>query len=211
MNNTFENGHSRREFFSRCLPACAAACLGFSALPLPGRTQNAAPQSPSGHKFDAEPPGKLTMRQLFVHRYGSIFIPFVKFCSETLGREKTIEMLKAYADSAAVLSAERLARRLGTNAFEAARKYFDPSLPAFANTMTFKRIDGSEREFSLHVTECLWAATFLEAKAGDFGYAAICHPDFQMVKSFNPRMEMIRTKTLMGGADSCNPRYILKP
>jgi len=210
MRETFVNGHSRREFLGHCLPACAATCLGLSALPSLGRSQTAASQAPAGHKFDTETPGKLTMRLLFVHRYGSIFIPFVKFCVEALGRNKTIEMLKAYADSSAVLSAERLARRLGTNEFEAARKYFDPSLPAFANTMTFARQDTSEREFSLRVTECLWAATFREAKAGDLGYAAICHPDFQLAKAFNPRLELIRTKTLMEGADCCNHRYIYK-
>lgn len=60
------------------------------------------------------------------------------------------------------------------------------------------------------MTECLWAATFRAAGAEDIGYATICHPDFATTTAFNPRMRMIRTKTLMQGHDCCNHRWVME-
>ena len=185
-------------------------CLGLSSLPLLGQSSSAVLQSPAGHKFDAEIPFKLSMRQFFAQRYGSIFIPFIKFCAKKMGRDKTIEMLKAYATEAAVLTAENLAKRLGTNEFEAVKKYFDPANPHHANTMTFTIAESTDKSFELHITECLWAKTFIDANAADLGYAAICFGDYQAAKSFNPHIEFSRNKTLMQGDDCCNHRYILK-
>jgi len=210
MREFFENQHSRRAFLGRCLPACAMTCLGLTSLPLLGRSSDAVPQSPTGHKFDAELPGKLSMGQIFAHRYGSIFIPFVKFCAEKLGRDKTMEMLKAYAAESAVLTAANLVKRLGSNEFEAAKRYLDPANPAQASTLTFKIVESTDKSYELNITECLWAKTFLDAKAGDLGYAAVCFGDYQTVKSFNPHLELVRNKTLMQGDACCNHRYLWK-
>ena len=210
MREFFENQHSRRAFLVRCLPACAMTCLGLSSLPLLGQSSSVVLQSPAGHKFDAEISGKLSMRQFFAQRYGSIFIPFIKFCAKKMGRDKTIEMLNAYTTESAILTAESLAKRLGTNEFEAVKRYFDPANPHFANTLTFTITESTDKSFELHVTECLWAKTFIEANAADLGYAAICFGDYQTAKSFNPRIELFRNKTLMQGDDSCNHRYIWK-
>jgi len=210
MSEIFKKSFDRRTFLGRSLPACAASLLGCSSVPLFGMPSIGGRPSPAQNKFDAEMPNKLTMRQLFAQRYGSIFIPFIKYCAVTLGREKTVEMLKAYAAESAAAAAANLAKRLGSNDFEAARKYFDPANPNFANTMTFTVPESTDRVFRLHVTECLWARIFLEAKVGDLGYAAVCFGDFQSAQSFNPRIELARTKTLMQGDDCCNHRYLLK-
>ncbi len=209
MREFFENQQSRRAFLGRCLPACAVTCLGLSSLPMLGKS-SAVPQSPAGHKFDADMSGKLSWRQFFAQRYGAIFIPFIKFCVKNMGRDKTIEMLKAYASESAILTAENLAKRLGTNEFEAAKRYFDPVNPQFANTLTFTIAESTDKSFELNVTECLWAKTFIDAKAADLGYAAICFGDYQIAKSFNPHIELFRNKTLMQGDDSCNHRYLWK-
>lgn len=108
-----------------------------------------------------------------------------------MGREKTIEMLKACAT-------------------EAAKRYLDPANPGQASTLTFTIAESTDKSYELRITECLWAKTFLDAQAGDLGYAAICFGDYQTVKSFNPRLELVRDKTLMQGDAYCNHRYIWK-
>jgi hypothetical protein len=200
----------RRAFLGRCLPVCAVSCMGLSSIPLFGMPSKGGQQSPARHKFDAEMPNKLTLRQLFAQRYGSIFIPYIKFCSQSMGLDKTVEMLEAYAAASAPAAAANAAKRLGSNDLEAAKKYFDPANPNFAGTLTFTVPESTDKAFQLHITECLWATTFLEAKAGDLGYAAVCFGDFQLAKSFNPRLELVRTKTLMQGDDCCNHRYLFK-
>jgi hypothetical protein len=60
------------------------------------------------------------------------------------------------------------------------------------------------------MTECIWAKTFLDANAGDIGYAQICIGDYTWAESFNPKITMVRDKTLMQGHDICNHRYLWK-
>lgn len=62
----------------------------------------------------------------------------------------------------------------------------------------------------LKVSECLWAKTFRGAEAGDLGNALVCDSDYAAAEGFNPKMRMIRSKTLMQGHDCCNHRYVLE-
>ena len=64
------------------------------------------------------------------------------------------------------------------------------------------------RRVEVRVTRCLWAETFRGADAADIGYAFVCHPDFASTTAFNPKMRMIRTKTLMQGHEYCNHRWV---
>ena len=68
----------------------------------------------------------------------------------------------------------------------------------------------TEKAFELKVTECIWASTFLEANMGEFGYAWICWGDYAWAKSFNPKIKLVRDKTLMQGNDYCNHKYIFE-
>jgi len=45
-----------------------------------------------------------------------------------------------------------------------------------------------------------------ELNATDIGYAVICHGDYAYCQGFNPKIRLIRTKTLMQGDDCCEFR-----
>ncbi len=64
--------------------------------------------------------------------------------------------------------------------------------------------------FEVKVTECLWATTYRILNAGDLGYILSCCADFAKAERFNPKMRMIRTKTLMQGEPFCNNRYVIE-
>jgi hypothetical protein len=66
------------------------------------------------------------------------------------------------------------------------------------------------RKVEIKITECLWAKTFRAANAADIGYATICYSDFAGAVAFNPKMRLVRTKTLMQGHDCCNHRWVLE-
>jgi hypothetical protein len=51
---------------------------------------------------------------------------------------------------------------------------------------------------------------FIDANAGDLGYILSCYGDYASAEGFNPKMRMIRTKTLMQGSDCCNHRYVIE-
>ncbi len=52
------------------------------------------------------------------------------------------------------------------------------------------------------------AESFLPFKAGDRGYAAVCGGDYDWASDFNPKIKLIRDKTLMQDHDGCNHKYI---
>jgi hypothetical protein len=202
----------RRDFLLRGLPLCALSGLALARLPLLGQTAaQRPPAAPATHKFDAEMPRKLTLRLAFRMQYGAAFIPYLEFCVKAAGREAVIANLKAYADDGAGPGAADNAKRLGGNSFAHLKKLFAPTGgPPFGSTLTFTVAEDTDTVHELKVTECLWARTFLDAKAGDLGYAGICFGDYAFAKAFNPAIEMVRDKTLMQGHDCCNHRYLWK-
>ena len=76
--------------------------------------------------------------------------------------------------------------------------------------MTMSITEDTTHVHEIKVTECIFATTFLEAKAGDLGFAIICYADYKMATSFNPKVKMVRDKTLMQGHACCNHRYLLE-
>ncbi len=212
MNNKSALSEPRRDFLRRGLPLCALSGLALIRMPLLGQTTAQAKQTaPAPHKFEAEMPGKMTTRMAFRIRYGTAFIPYLEFSAGTSGREAVIANLKAYATHEAGPGAAFNVERLGGNSFALLKTLFTPKNgPPFDNTLTYTLTEDTDKVHELWVTECLWAQTFLEAKAGDLGYAGICFGDYAFAKAFNPSIEMVRDKTLMQGHDGCNHRYLWK-
>ncbi|MGA2326528.1 MAG: L-2-amino-thiazoline-4-carboxylic acid hydrolase [Bryobacteraceae bacterium] len=192
------DSENRRNFLTKALPACAVSCLGCSAA-------SAQEAPPAKHKFQ-EPSG-LTYEQVFRMAFQEGYIPTMKALAEDLGKDKLLEMLKS--------ACSRTAARAGA---ERAGKAPKRDLAAFAapleqpgeltkHAVTYQIVEHTEQALEIKVTECLWAKTFREKDAADIGYAAICHPDFATAPAFNPKMKMVRTKTLMQGHDCCNHRW----
>ena len=102
------------------------------------------------------------------------------------------------------------AKQLGGNDFATLKKMFHPDSPNFKNILTMTITEDTANVHEIKVTECIFATTFLEAKAGDLGFATICYADYNMASGFNPKVKMVRDKTLMQGHAYCNHRYIFK-
>ena len=51
---------------------------------------------------------------------------------------------------------------------------------------------------------------FREEDAADIGYAMVCYPDYAVARGLNPKLRLVRTKTLMQGDDSCGLRYVME-
>ena len=71
-------------------------------------------------------------------------------------------------------------------------------------------VEDTESAFEIKVSECLWAETFRAQDAGDIGFAWICYADYSWPQGFNPKLKMIRDKTLMEGHEYCNHRYVIE-
>lgn len=200
-------GINRREFITRLVPACSLACLGFGdALAFDPLGRNSFLQE-AKHKFDSPLDRPLTFRQLFGMRYGD-FIQLAQALEKEMGTERLLDFLQKNTRERMLKLGQDHAKRSPDNSFQTYIKTFKS--PAYEKTLTTAIVEETDKAFELKVTECIWAATFLQAKAGHIGYAAVCFGDYAWAEGFNPRIKMIRDKTLMQGYDFCNHRYVLE-
>ncbi len=206
MKNQSSQNPSRRQFITKIIPGCALTCLGagnfFTAISKP--VQDAS--QGSAHKFDTELEKNLTYRQLLQRQYFNTIV-FGKLLKQELGDEKAIELIKKLSNKSSIERGKIQAKQFAENSLQAFVKQFkDPN--TYKNVLTKEVVEDTENAFELKVTECLWAEVFRERDAGDIGFAWICYGDYGWPQGFNPKLRMIRDKTLMQGHPYCNHRYV---
>ena len=198
---------SRRAFLRAALPGGALLCLGGRCLiGYPQAQEKPLTPSPK-HKFFGD--SGLSFAEVFRNAYASD-VPIWRGIEKEMGSEKFAAMVKRVIDEAAGREMVELAKRLGKNDLAAYTEIMRKPNRFWQNVLTFQIVEDTPQAFELKVTECLWAKTFRDAKAGDLGYLLSCYGDFASAKGFNPKMRMIRTKTLMQGDDCCNHRYVIE-
>ena len=206
MNQKTANQTSRRQFLSRTVPLCTLACLGAGQLLTRTSLIAAAQPDQETHKFDRELPGpKITYRRI-ARMQNRSFIRFARFLQEELGRERVIELIRKQTDQRLLEQAKKDLQRLGNSNFKSYISIFrDPRMLAGLN---MEIIEDTDTVFEFKVTDCLAAESFLVHQAGDIGYAAVCWGDYIWARTFNPKIKLIRDKTLMQGQAFCNHRYV---
>jgi hypothetical protein len=71
-------------------------------------------------------------------------------------------------------------------------------------------LEQTENTFFFNVTRCRYAEAYEKLGVKDLGVALSCCRDFGFIQGFNPRIKLVRTKTIMEGADICDFRYYLE-
>jgi hypothetical protein len=206
MKNQMPTNRRRRQFITRIVPGCALTCLGAGAIcrAIAKPKQNAS--EGSTHKFDAELDEDLTYRQMFQRQYFNTIV-LGKELKEELGDEEAIELIKKLSAKLGIEIGEKQAQQSEEKGLQAfVGQFKDPN--NFKSILTKEVVEDTENAFELKVTECLWAEVFREKEAGDIGFAWICYGDHTWPQGFNPKIRMIRDKTLMQGHAYCNHRFV---
>jgi len=197
----------RRSFLKAVLPGGALMCLGGRCLLRGSQFEEKAKQAGQKHKF-LEDSG-MSFADVFKWAY-AYSIPIWRGLEQEIESEKFVTMLKRIIDENAKRQMAEYAKKLGKNDLSAFTQDLRQPNRFWQNVLTFQVIEDTPRAFEVKVTECLWAKTYREANAGDIGYVLSCYGDFASAEGFNPKMRMIRTKTLMQGNDCCNHRYVME-
>jgi hypothetical protein len=195
--NFFPN-QDRRQFISRVMPACALSCSGCCASVLAvDQPQGKSGHSTGAHKFQNE--SCRTHEDAYRWRFG-YFIDLMERFGEYLGREKLIEMIKRASDENNRMGAK--------NAPEFSFvEWINGGIEKYKDVMVWETVEKTDRVYEMRVTGCLWERIFRERKAGDIGYASVCHGDFSGARAAHPKIRFERTKTLMEGHDCCDHRW----
>lgn len=136
-------------------------------------------------------------------------INLAKELVRSLGRKKAFEIIERASED---FGAELTRKRATAKPINSLRDFAMMEKESFKSpfsrcTQTITVVEDSPKQFSFHVTECLWAKTFRDLDAGDIGYAMECRTDFTNARARDPRLRLKRTKTLMQGDSHCDFAY----
>ncbi|HVP90140.1 MAG TPA: L-2-amino-thiazoline-4-carboxylic acid hydrolase [Terriglobales bacterium] len=197
----------RRAFLRVVLPGGALLCLGGRCLIGSPRAQEKPATAGPKHKFFSD--SGLTFAEVFRTAYGNN-LPIWRGLEKELGKEKFVALMKRVIDEEVLKESAETAKRLGRNDLAAYVQDLKKPDRFWSNALTFEIVEDTPKAFEVKITECLWAKTYRDAKAADLGYLLSCYGDYASASGFNPKMRMIRTKTLMQGDPFCNHRYVVE-
>ncbi len=197
---------SRRELLLRVLPACSI-CLGCPRLAGLATAMPQTPKSAPGNKYAEK--SDMTYEEVFKFAYGGA-IPVMKNLSYQIGKEKFLDLLKKATSGAAVQEIKERYRDQPSRDLATLMADLKKPDSLYQHTLAFKILKDTGKEAEVSITSCLWAKTFREANAGDYGYAMICHGDIAATKAYNPKITLSRPKILMRGDDECRFHYTME-
>ena len=205
MTKSEKTDTSRRHFLTTVAPACALACMTMRCATAQEVSAGGAAAADL-HPFDTEWPHTLSYRQFYQNRYGEVLGLFGALEKE-MGRDGAIDFLKKYTTRRWIERGREQASQTADNSLRQYTEQFR-RIENYRNRLSMEIVEDSDEAFELKVTECIWAVTFRNADASDVGFAMICHGDYAWAEGFNPRIELVRDKTLMQGDSLCNHRYV---
>ena len=125
-----------------------------------------------------------------------------------IGREKADQIIGEAVTQAAMAAGRADAERLGRSGLLA----FAEILPNWTRggALETEVLESSAEALDYDVTRCRYAEMYREMGLEDLGGILSCERDGAYMSGFCPEVEMIRTKTIMGGADRCDFRYRAK-
>ena len=195
----------RRDFLTRAMPACAIGCLGICGLTSVAAL-GAEPSLPQErHKFDADYPLPLTLRQYFSRQLGSS-ADVLKAVAGEIGEEELLRILRKLSDASGEAQGREVAKQYPDRDFFSYNERFRSG--DMQEMLTYEIVKDSDEAFEISVSECVLVQPLVERDAGRIGDAWLCNADFSHARGFNPRITLVRDQTLMKGDPRCNHRYV---
>jgi hypothetical protein len=146
----------------------------------------------------------LTRREIEARIAGPLIRAFI----EEFGKEKGLEITRRVISSLSRESGHQLAQKMGDNSLRS----FAKGLEAWGTGGAYETVELelSDERYSFDIKRCRYAEMYRELGLQELGVTLSCGRDFELVKGFNPRMRLLRTKTIMENHDCCDFRLTLE-
>ncbi len=207
VNDDILSAHlNRRQFLLKSLPV--GVLLGFGCGRLFGSDKSVEMTNVPNeiHKYMAD--SQMTYKEVYNLVFKYNFIPYMERLAIYLGRAELVELLMRAATENYTERGRNWAKNMKKKEFSAYFDFLRKPDRDWLHTCTHEILEDTDRVLQIKYTECIYAEIFREKNAQDIGYAAFCHGDFAIFSALDPRITLVRTKTLMQGDDCCNHRFI---
>jgi hypothetical protein len=140
----------------------------------------------------------------------NVIKPIYEEMVDRLGREQAQSILGSAIEKAAIEQGKTMADSTENG----------PSLRAFITLFERWKMGGAlevevlheaDDQFDFNVTRCRYAEMYKDLDMGDIGHLLSCGRDGSFCTGYDPRIELDRGQTIMGGAGHCDFRYKFKP
>ena len=140
----------------------------------------------------------------------NVIKPIYEEMVDRLGREQAQSILGSAIEKAAIEQGKTMADSTENG----------PSLRAFITLFERWKMGGAlevevlheaDDQFDFNVTRCRYAEMYKDLDMGDIGNLLSCGRDGSFCTGYDPRIELDRGQTIMGGAGHCDFRYKFKP
>ncbi len=126
--------------------------------------------------------------------------------SESIGKEKALQIANKVINKDAELSGKNLADKYLGNSLEVLLAIVK-EVWAQDGTMEVDNVSLEEDILRFDVTYCGYAEVYERLGVKELGTVLSCNRDYAFMDGFNSEIELIRTKTIMEGADVCDFCY----
>lgn len=209
-NKTSTDIKQDRRRFMKLMSTGSIICLGCSHLCGSLLAGSEKPVTSGKHKFldDAKMNFEEVVKFAY-HQLGYKMKILAEMLAKEIGRDKCLKLMQdAASESTFRESKEMLEAVDNKNDFASFTSELREPNYFVNHILTYDIVENKEKVFAIKITECIWEKILREANATDIGYALFCHRDFSTARAFNPKIRLIRNKTLMQGHDCCNHRWI---
>lgn len=135
----------------------------------------------------------------------------VRALTPIMDQIEALERIKElYEKKSKDLAVRLLKKKKPITTFEEFKKIYTEQLSTefMQNCLDFTVTEDTPKKITFKFTKCLWAKTFLEINEPGLGYAMCCYPDYAMIKTFHPKLKLVRNKNIMQGSDCCESTYL---
>jgi hypothetical protein len=135
-----------------------------------------------------------------------IIAPIYDEMRQEIGDERSRTILQRAIRRAAVAAGAEMARRADGRADLDGFKAIFP-LWTRDDALEVDVVRDEPGVFEFNVTRCRYAETYRAMGLGEIGAILSCDRDGAFCEGYDPRIELTRTQTIMGGASHCDFRY----
>ncbi len=126
-----------------------------------------------------------------------------------IGFDKTMEVASAAIQKDALSAGKSMAVKYAGNSIKILHQFIK-EVWAAEGAIEFHILEETDQCLGFHVTRCRYAELYDRLGIKAFGFCLSCNRDASLIRGFNPRMQLLRTQTIMQGAEICDFRIVIE-
>ena len=134
--------------------------------------------------------------------------PVIRAVSKRIGKKKALAILREVNQQEAFLRGQNMIKTEGLNVIDELVK--DVATWGKGGIWEIDVLEQTSTSYHFNVFRCPYYEKYQELGLDKFGVEFSCCRDEPFARGFNPQLKLVRSKTLMEGADYCDFRYYLQ-